>query len=205
MKYGACIVETRPFANLGRLIIDHHLKYLPNDWGLTIYCSRQNIHLLKDVDFGRDTDFILLDPHFSIDDYNNLFKSYEFWDNMPYEKVLIFQVDSKLLREGIEEFLDYDYVGAAWTFQEHGGNGGLSLRSPEIMRKICAIASFSKRNEDVLFCNFMAQEKYGNLAPREVCQKFSTEAVYGLGSLGVHAIEKWLTVEQCNKILTQYK
>jgi len=202
---GCLIVETRPFANLDKLIIDHHLKYIPEDWGLTIYCSHKNHHLVKDVDFGRETDIIILNNAFGINDYNKLFKQFDFWDNMPYEKVLIFQTDSKLLRNGIEDFLEWDWVGAAWKFLDYGGNGGLSLRSVEIMKQICLDHTFTNRNEDVLFCQIMKRFNIGNIAPREVCKQFSVETIFGLGSLGVHAIESWLTPEQCREILSQYR
>lgn len=201
---GACIVETRAFANLDKLIIDHHLKYIPKDWGLTIYCSHQNHHLIKDVDFERETEIIVMQLPFGVAEYNLLFKTVRFWESLPYEKVLIFQTDSRLLREGIEDFLEWDYVGAKWLFQEQGGNGGLSIRNVNIMRKICQLAKFTTRNEDVLFCNFMHLHKIGKLAPPDICRQFSVEAEYGLGSLGCHGIDNWLTKEQCDKILNQY-
>lgn len=201
---GCLIVETRPLANLDRLIIDDHLKYIPKDWGLTIYCSSRNHHLIKDIDFGRETEIILLNSDFGINEYNKLFKSFEFWDNMPYEKVLIFQTDSKLLRNGIEDFLEWDWVGAAWKFMDYGGNGGLSIRSVEIMKQICHNHTFTDRNEDVLFCQVMKRFNIGKIAPREVCKQFSVETIFGLGSLGCHGIENWLSKDECTMILTQY-
>lgn len=203
---GACVVETRSIANLHLLIIDDHLKHLPKDWGLTIYCSKRNHHLVKDVDFGRETNIIVLEnDNLTVHGYNELLKSVKFWDSLPYDKVLIFQTDSKLLRSGIEEFLEYDYVGAAWIFQQHGGNGGLSLRNASVMKSICKLNTFTHRNEDVLFCNYMKENNFGKLAPRDVCKKFSIETIYGLGSLGVHAINKYLSERQCEIILNQYK
>jgi len=202
---GCCIVETRPLANLDKLIIDRHLKFIPKDWELTIYCSELNHHLVKGVNFGRNTNIIVLDnPIMDNTTYNLLLKSVTFWGSLPYDKVLIFQADSGLLREGIEEFLEWDYVGAAWLFQNHGGNGGLSLRSVELMKHICENYSFSTRNEDVLFCNLINDEKIGKLAPREICKKFSVETIFGLGSLGYHAMDKYLTKRQCDEILNQY-
>ena len=41
-------------------------------------------------------------------EYNNLLKSSDFWKRVKGDKVLIFQSDAILLREGIEEFLKYD-------------------------------------------------------------------------------------------------
>ena len=203
---GCCIVETRPIENLSYIIIDRHLKYIPKNWELTIYCSSLNYESLKKSDFGINTNIIVLDnPKLTIDGYNSMLKSKDFWKSLPYEKVLIFQNDSRLLKEGIEEFLEWDYVGSPFQFQHHGGNGGLSLRNVKVMEEICKVAKFTPYNEDVDFCNFMFENNVGVLAPRNVCFKFSCETIPVLGTLGVHAIEKWLFKPQCKIILNQYK
>ena len=202
---GCCIVETRPLINLSKIIIDRHLKYIPKDWGLTIYCSLLNHEYIKDIDFGINTNIIILEnPKLTIREYNVMLKSDTFWQSLPYEKVLIFQSDSRILKEGIEDFLEWDYVGAPWRFQNHGGNGGLSLRNVNLMREICRVAKFTNKNEDVEFCNFMFDNNVGNLAPRAVCSKFSCESIAFFGSLGIHSIEKWLPKTQCKQILNQY-
>jgi len=202
---GCCIVETRPITNLAEIIIDRHLKFIPKDWGLTIYCSELNHEYIKDVDFGRPTIIHLMeDSEMDIRRYNVLMKSKSFWESLPYEKVLIFQSDSRLLRSGIEDFLQWDYIGAPWVFQEHGGNGGLSLRSVKAMKDIIKVAKFTGRNEDVEFCNLMLMHQIGKLAPRTECFKFSCETIAIFGSLGTHAIHKWLSKAQCKQILNQY-
>lgn len=184
MKLGAVIVETRPIPNL-KEIIEGHTRFLPKHWGLKVM-NKVRVN--------------------SIGDYNRLLTSKDFWQRLPYDKVLIFQTDSMLLREGIEEFLEYDYVGAPWKFQEHGGNGGLSLRSKTAMLK-CIVKQPWKSSlgyEDVYFCNLLKGMTNLKLAPREVCEKFSCESIYAEGSLGYHAIQKYLTKEECDKIMTQY-
>jgi len=198
---GAVIIETRVLPDLAKIINDH-LKYIPEDWGLTVFCSKENVTLLGNL--SRDATIFYLDAHFPTSEYNKLLKSVEFWDKLKYEHVLIFQTDSMLLREGIEEFLEWDYVGAPWKLQYHGGNGGLSLRKVAVMKEICEKATFSKRNEDTLICNYMKEHEY-NLAPREVCEKFSVEAIFKLGTLGYHSPEKWLTDDECEQIITQYE
>jgi hypothetical protein len=178
MKKGAIIIENRNIPNLD-YIIRGHMKFLP-DWGF--------IHYKADIK--------------TMDDYNKLITSVKFWESVPFDKVLIFQHDSKILRPGIDEFLEWDYVGAPWKFQLHGGNGGFSLRSKKAM--IDTLKSFtwdkSKGNEDIFFSNFLV----GNLAPRCVCDKFSCETIYKLGTLGTHAIDKYLTPAECETILSQY-
>jgi len=143
----------------------------------------------------------------TIEGYNSLLTTAHFWQEFfTYERILVFQHDSGLLRSGIEQFYPYDYVGAPWKFQEHGGNGGLSLRNPKVMAEICSRypRQNKKENEDVYFSNAMFHHKIGNLAPRSICEQFSVETIYRLGTLGWHAIDKYMSEKQVNDIMTQY-
>jgi hypothetical protein len=138
-------------------------------------------------------------------DYNKLLTNPSFWDHIEYDRVLIFQHDSGLLKSGIEEFLKWDYIGAPWKFQKHGGNGGLSIRNPKVMFNICQKFKYNHEcNEDVWFCNKM-KELNMNIAPREVCSMFSVESIYKTGTLGYHAMDKYLSKIQVKTILNQYK
>lgn len=178
MIKGAILIENRNLPNLDS-IIESHLKFL-SGWH-----------------------FMRLKPEITcIDDYNKLLTSIDFWESLPYDKVLIFQHDSKLLREGIDEFLEWDYIGAPWKFQEHGGNGGLSIRSKKAMIDTLKLHKWdrSKGNEDVFFSNFLQ----GKLAPRAECLKFSCETIFQLGTIGIHAIDKYLSPDECKTILSQY-
>jgi hypothetical protein len=132
--YAAVIVETREFAGFGN-IVRSHLKYLPTDWKLEVYCSQQNhqfvMHELMGLEYRIvDSNVVITNTN----DYNKLLLSTTFWQPLSqYEKVLVFQSDSEILRTGIEEFLQWDYVGAPWPFDQRGGNGGLSIRNPKVM------------------------------------------------------------------------
>ena len=132
--------------------------------------------------------------------------SMNFWDRVKgYDKVLIFQSDSEILRGGIEEFFDWDYCGAPWQFQECGGNGGISLRSVDVMTKIVKSLQWSPQlgYEDVYFSNAMCDAGM-NIAPRDICKKFSCETIFELGTWAAHAIDKHLTPQQCKQIRSQY-
>lgn len=207
-KYGAAIVETRvvPFLDT---IIKNHLSNLPKVFGLTIFHSSINESYLKEKFSGWNfINYVKLESDgMSILDYNHLLTGKWFWNNIPYEKVLIFQSDSLLLREGIEEFWEYDYVGSPWAWQNHGGNGGLSLRTKSIMMQINERQQYSTQlgNEDVAICNYMHQNSFGKLAPRDVCSKFACEAIFELGTFGVHACWKYLHNDDVKRILTQSK
>lgn len=144
----------------------------------------------------------------TIQQYNEVLTSVEFWSKLlDYDKVLIFQHDSMLLRKGIQEFMGYDYVGAPWKFQDHGGNGGLSIRNPKAMLACIEKQPWNPKigNEDVYFSNLLKDMPEYKLAPREVCRKFSCESIFQLGTLGYHAIDKYLTDEEVIQIKTQYE
>ncbi len=112
-----------------------------------------------------------------------------------------------LLRTGIEQFFEYDYIGAPWKWcEEYAGNGGLSLRNPRVMIEVCTKHPRTDyRNEDHAICGSMYENKIGNLAPIEVSKTFSAEGTFNMGTLGYHAIRKWLTPEECEQIENQYK
>ena len=196
----AVITETRPKAIIPE-IIEQHLSMLPDDFELIVFCSKESEENFMDFDYNVNKYHVNIR---SLYDYNMLMTSSFFWSKLlTYNRVLIFQTDSKILREGIEEFYEYDYIGSPWLFQDHGGNGGLSLRNPKIMHEMVTKLNYNGNPyEDVWFSNNL--EKFGNLAPREVCKKFSCETIFELGTWGYHAIQNYMTNEQIKEIENQY-
>jgi hypothetical protein len=208
MSLAAIIIETRPLNDL-HITIDCHRKFLPPDTDIFLYGSKENKHIAEKLNIEFELDPKIQKKQFSISDYNNLLTSEYFWEKFTgYDRVLIFQHDSGLLREGIEEFFKWDYVGAPWPFQQHGGNGGLSLRCPLAML-ICIhdeLDGYNEvvhGNEDVFFSNKLLEIGM-KLAPRDVCSEFSVESIRYYGSLGYHAIDKYHSEEIVKSILTQY-
>lgn len=205
MTFGLAIIETRPLTNI-REIIENHIYF--TGWPVTFFHGLGNAAFVKKELKGLNVKFRELRvTELSESGYNNLLTSTEFWEAIPYDKVLIFQHDSRLLRKGVEEFLQWDFVGAPWKWQQWGCNGGCSLRQKETMLQIIKTNSYNQRvhgNEDVFFSNIMQTFKM-NLAPREVCERFGVEAVYKLGTFSFHAIDKWLSPKQCDAIRSQYE
>lgn len=202
----ACIIETRAVSNLVEIIRDH-MAMLPENTDLFIGHGQNNRELL----YKEFPNAFL----FSLDikdvmEYNHLLTLPPFWRNfLPYEKVLIFQSDSKILRKGIEEFLkmDVDYIGASWNWnKDYPGNGGLSLRNPKIMLEICERYPWNgSLNEDHWLCMHMHEFKIGALATIAQADTFSVEQKFILGSLGCHAPCSWVTPNECQEIYNQYK
>lgn len=210
VRKGAVIVETRVVPDLFEIIQGGHMKFIPLDWGLTLFLSEQNKHLLKREMFeGRNVEIIILPfDNFSVDDYNNLLTCRDFYECLDYDIFLVFQTDSRLLKNGIEDFLDYDFIGAPiYHIPFPAMNGGLSIRNKIAMLNI--IDKFPYKgvgidgNEDTFICKRLNMIN-SKLPTKEVAQTFSVETIFGLNSLGTHAIEKWLSVNQCNEIKNQY-
>jgi hypothetical protein len=186
---GAVIVETRNIENLSD-IIERHMKYLPG-WGLTIYCGEENKKILQEkIPYAWFIDlYSIITPK----NYcNDVMTSVEFWESIPYEKVLIFQSDSEILREGIDDFLGWDYVGSPWQHLEVGGNGGFSLRTKSKMIELLKHKPYSDElgNEDEYFSKYL----------HEVGGKVACESIFNIGSFGCHAIDKHLSKEECERI-----
>ena len=204
MRKSAVIVEPRNIEGLVN-IINAHLKHLDDTWDLMIFGSVLNRELMK-TSFPQARFVSLGGGNINIRGYNTLLTSLDFWKSIPNEKVLIFQWDSMILKKGVDEFLGYDFVGAPWKFSQTGGNGGFSIRSRSAMIKCIEHRKYnpsSDGNEDIYFCKLLKQLNL-NLAPRDVCSKFSCETIFALGTFGYHGIDKYLTEEECEQIMTQY-
>ncbi|KAL8675558.1 MAG: hypothetical protein Q9168_000070 [Polycauliona sp. 1 TL-2023] len=128
----------------------------------------------------------------------------------PAENLLVFQTDSKLLamrhavspvlilRAGIlcsqsgrslNDWLDYDWVGAPWNRNgRYGGNGGLS------MRKVSSIITVLKNQiripnsepEDVWLSTRLGHLTNGKLANGTISNEFSVENTYTERPMGYH-------------------
>lgn len=202
MKLLACIIETRPVPELTKCINDH-LKMLPDDVDLKIFHSKRNDYI-RELFGSEKCSYVTVNHEL---DYNKILTSADFWKGLlDYDRVLIFQTDSVIFRPGIEEFYEWDYVGAPWKFQDYGGNGGLSLRNPRVMYDICSKHAWGAHlgNEDVFFSNLLFKEGL-KLAPRAVCSRFSVESIFTLHSFGGHAYWKHLPEIQTNQIKYQYE
>jgi len=218
MKKNALIIDTRQ-NYMVIMSIRNAMKHLSHDeWDFCIYTTNENFknfyskifknlyNIYNDVNIDFDIR--------SEDDYNKFMTSLDLWRVLEekYDKTLIYQHDSWILNSDINEFLEYDYVGGPWWDRWYGGNGGLSIRSPKIMRKILEHfnpTTFQNRvhekfMEDVYFSNLT--DFFGKMAPREVNQKFSLECCYFENTFGIH---KWhltnLNSDEVVKILNQEK
>jgi len=185
MKYCAIIVDDR--VNVANNAIKRHRKFIPKSWEI--------FHIMPPYEGG-------IYSLKSAKDYNSVLTNPSFWRGCNYDRVLIFQHDSGLLREGIEDFLQWDFIGAPIKNIPDCMNGGLSLRNPKVMYDICVNHPYQGMaidgNEDIYFCKHIEYKP-----TKEIAQSFSVETEFALGSLGYHAIDKYLSKQQVNQILNQ--
>lgn len=77
-----------------------------------------------------------------------------------------------------EEFLEYDYVGAPWWFndEKNVGNGGFSLRSKRYMEETSKLPIRNFHPEDLVLCRTYRHLLYGlQFCPESLASKFSLE------------------------------
>ena len=176
----ACIVDNKHDVNE---IIHNHYKFLPKNT------------IIKYINDDR----IQTKEH-----YSNFLKTKEFWEQFETEHILIFQHDSCLLKEGIEEFYEYDYIGASWDFEPYVGNGGLSLRKKSAMLNVLNNYNEHLELPEDMYFAYGCKALNLNIASVDVADKFSIETKFKLGSLGYHQIETYFTKEKCLLIKNQY-
>jgi hypothetical protein len=197
--YEAVLVEFRVLPHVELLIRNAILK-LGSDWSFTIVCGNENHQMFIDMvtEMRREIKIIKLEKeNITINDYNLLLLSVEFWTLFVGNKILIYQEDSYIFHSMIHSFLQYDYVGAPWQHLKdycEVGNGGFSLRNKQIMiqilRKyrnrmftdlpICvqndiAEKGFTVVPEDLFFSRIMKINRIGKVPLKNVAIQFSIE------------------------------
>lgn len=190
-KYTAVIVEPRKHKALS-FVLENFLTNLSEEWDIIIMHGNKNEEYVDDImekslsSFGnRITKVNLNVDNLTIDDYNKLLKSKEFYDKIPTEVFLIFQTDTVICdndKDLINKFLEYDYVGAPWI-NGGVGNGGLSLRKKSKMLEIINKCPTDGRVEDVFFANSCIDIYKPSF---DEAKEFSVENVYNEKSFGVH-------------------
>jgi hypothetical protein len=201
-KYEAVFIEFRELDHI-EFIIRNAIMQLGSNWSYTVVCGNENYNFMITLCNNICKNIKIIKTTFnsmSRDKYSDYLKTTAFWHLLVGEKVLIYQEDSFIFNNNIEEFLDYDYIGAPWIDRVLPicvGNGGLSLRTKKIM--IHVIEKINKDNihlqeiisEDVFFSKHMQRLKIGKIAEEEVASRFSSELICNKESFGGHQF--WLS------------
>jgi len=147
---------------------------------------------IKDIKFGDMIFFsdiniegpfrnINIDKIRSKEEYSEfIFKKLNNYINTDF--VLIIQFDGYILhpKSWVNEFLDFDYIGAKWWYTDNlnVGNGGFSLRSKKLLEELSKEEYNQVHPEDHTICRLYGQtlkDKGFKFATEEIADKFSFE------------------------------
>ena len=210
-EWEAVLIEYRSFSHVEFLIRNAILK-LGSKWSYTIICGNLNYQFMKNICAKISTSIKIIKTNYDNlipNNYNLLLSSVNFWNLFSGKKILIYQEDSFIFKNNIEEFIEWDYIGAPWPKNTNDtpncvGNGGLSLRTKQIMIDIINKISiqntqinestkiYMKKNnlticpEDVYFSLNMQNFNIGKVAPFDIAFKFSSESLNNPNSFGGH-------------------
>jgi hypothetical protein len=209
--YEAVLIEYRCFPHL-EFLIRNTINKLGEGWSHTIVCGILNYNYMTDICKNISLKIKIIKTEFENLDqntYSKMLASTYFWDFFKGGKILIYQEDSIIFKNNIDDFLHWDYIGAPWPEYQNDnktrvGNGGISLRSKFIMKKIIekisiedtiynsSTINYASRNklyifpEDVYFSKNMEDLDLGYLADRNSASNFSTETIFNKESFAGH-------------------
>jgi hypothetical protein len=163
-------------------------------WNILIFHGRQNAEWLKELidrDFVADKSRIQIQAldydNMTARQYSDMLMTKEFYEKIPTENLLIFQIDSLICaphKDLLGAYMDYDYVGAPWG-DGNVGNGGFSFRKKSKMIQFLEACPLNDKVEDMYFGGVC--EKFSLKKPDfEKAKEFSVETVYNPKSFGMH-------------------
>ena len=231
-KYEAVLIEYRCFPHLEFLIRNAILK-LGDKWSHTIICGNLNYDFIKKICSNISNNIKIIKTNYNNltqNEYSLFLSSLNFWKLLYGEKILIYQEDSFIFKKNIDEFMDWDYIGAPWPKNTNDtpncvGNGGISLRTKQIMIDVIKNISiqnteinestkiYMKQNnlticpEDVYFSLNIQKKNLGKVADYEEAFKFSSESINNPNSFAGHNF--WISdnnwIKRLQKNMKMYK
>jgi hypothetical protein len=228
-KNEAVLIEYRCFPHVEFLIRNTIIK-LSNNWSHTVICGNLNYDFMVEMCKNISPNIKIIKTNYNNlvpSEYSKLLTSLSFWKLLHGEKILIYQEDSIIFHKNIEKFLHFDYIGAPFPKRHNDtpnsvGNGGLSLRSKNIMIKIINTISvedtifedstlmyMSNTNsyfppEDIYFSKNMQELNIGKVADWDSAYQFSSERIYNPNSFGGHKF--WISNSKWkSKLKTLFK
>lgn len=207
-KKALLIVEPRRHPDMKRVLEQFH-QQMPLDWDLYIFHGASAGDFIEESTKNLEGRQIYLralpGDNLKPEEYNELFKKQEFWNQVDAEDILVFQTDTALCGaspQKIERFRKYGYLGCSHWPDSYGmkgqpwakdipfyGIGGLSFRKKSFMLK-CIRADpnvHPHRAEDVFFSECLHKET-SELKPESgsVLADFCTQAHFNSESFGAH-------------------
>jgi hypothetical protein len=218
-KYEAVLIEYRCFPHLEFLIRNAIIK-LGDKWTHTVVCGNLNHDFMVSMCANISPEIKIIKSEYdnlNQSTYSLYLATKEFWELFSGEKILLYQEDSCIFKNNIDDFLQWDYIGAPWNKTHKDtpncvGNGGFSLRTRQCMIDVIDKVSIQNTNmnsstikyikntgmtvcpEDVYFSKNMQDYEIGKVADWNSAFAFSSETVYNGDSFGGHNF--WLSDEK---------
>jgi hypothetical protein len=203
--YEAVLIEFRILPHLEFLIRNTILK-LNSDWCHTVICGNLNYNYMSSLCNS-------ISPHINVIQlnyntitssiYNLLLTDIHFWNNFRGNKILLYQENSILFKNNINDFLDYDYVSFPVIIQPEIINdiGIFSLRTKQVMINalqkeniqdtlnvfICNYkinANVDECPEHIYFSTIIQEYNLGKVANWNNSSEFCTERILNENSFG---------------------
>ncbi|KAI1355745.1 hypothetical protein F5Y01DRAFT_326264 [Xylaria sp. FL0043] len=191
----ALLIENRALPTLAPLLL-HFIAVVPPDWRFRFMGSPESVARLNgshavrsQVDSGKlDLTHIPTNTSTSGGEMISRFLT-NLWVYetllSPAEWLLVFQTDSILCansRQNLNDFLDYDWVGAPWNpSSRFGGNGGLSLRRVSAIIEVLRdqVRVDNSEPEDVWLTERLGHRPGARMANGSLSLTFSGEMLTG--------------------------
>ena len=209
--YETVFIEFRKFPHV-EFIIRNTILQLGKNWSHTVICGNDNYEMMLNIcnEISKDINVIKYPLEIKNQtDYSKMLTTCEFWKKIHGEKILIYQEDSFIFKNNIQDFMHFDFIGAPFPKNVNDtpnlvGNGGLSLRSKskmlEVIEKITVentifngstMDYMNKVNlqfppEDVYFSKNIQELEIGKVADWDSASRFSTESIHNPNSFGGH-------------------
>lgn len=197
---GIYLIEGEDHNLLVKAIQNLH-TVLPN-WNLTVVGTDRNMMTvmealgeIKKKKHTKSNLFFTKAKLTSIEDFNNLILSRRFWNEIvDTDFALITQVDAYLCPSPMlkmEEFFQYDYVGAPWVSPFPGeielvGNCGLCLCRADAIRELINNNNNYQNNQDKLPPDVLFAKYVVNKPSYIVAKAFSVENIWHPNPIGCH-------------------
>uniref|UniRef100_A0A6C0BBW2 DUF5672 domain-containing protein n=1 Tax=viral metagenome TaxID=1070528 RepID=A0A6C0BBW2_9ZZZZ len=220
----AVLIEYRKFPHVEFLIRNTILK-LGNKWSYSVVCGTENYHYMLELCNKISSNIRVIETPYSNlnqSEYSKFLTTTDFWNLLKGEKILIYQEDSIIFNNFIKEFLEFDFIGAPFPKSQNDtpnnvGNGGFSIRSKTIMKKIIETISVESTQfnsstieymkninltfppEDIYFSKNMQELKIGTVADWNDAFMFSSESICNTNSFGGHKF--WVSNPSWKKLM----
>lgn len=198
--YTVVLIESRRHKAM-RFVLRNLLDNLDDRWTVLIFHGTSNgewLRSLLDTHFSADISRVRMEflgvPVNTIDEYSTLMMTKDFYKSIPTEMFLIAQTDSMICspqKGWVDDFLQYDYVGAPWTKELSDievGNGGFSLRRKSKMLKILDRCPALPAVPEDLFFSRGCEAVRPHKPSLEEAKRFSQESIRSERSFGIHQI-----------------